>query len=194
MVVKKIYITNRCCEVYMKRKVLLFLISIAASFSLLAACSDNSDSSNAVASDDSVINVPPNTSELKGLSHDFKTSSCKSHLAKWYDGHGEEYIDFYVNEDGSATVNMESSMGCDGFYSMMYETRNDTLFVEQNYSYEIKELNPVTGDSVVVEYGYHMSKCVCLIDLELRIPSKFIGTKYVDFEGDCREIIYKKNK
>ena len=177
----------------MKTKILCALIAVATSFGLFMGCSD-SDGNNVTGSDDSLVTVPSNTAELKGESHDFKVSSCKSHLTKWFDGTGEESIDFYINEDGSATVNIESGMGCDGFYSMLYETKNDTLFAKQNYSYEIKEFDPITGDSVVVEYGYHMAKCVCLVDLELHIPAEFIGTKYVDFEGDCREIVYKKKK
>ena len=113
----------------MKTKILCALIAVATSFGLFMGCSD-SDGNNVTGSDDSLVTVPPNTAELKGESHDFKVSSCKSHLAKWFDGTGEESIDFYINEDGSATVNIESGMGCDGFYSMLYETKNDTLFAK----------------------------------------------------------------
>lgn len=89
---------------------------------------------------------------------------------------------------------MKSSMFCNGIYSMIYETRDDTLFATQNYARVVKKLDPATKDSVIVEYEEFRSHCVCQIDLELKIPSEFVGTKYVDFEGDCRSIVYKKRK
>ena len=172
----------------MKIKVLLALIAIVVSFELLAACSDDSSD------EDVLISVPANTSAAKGESFDFKTSSCKNNLSKWADGVGEETVDFFINEDGSATVDMKSSMFCNGIYSMIYETRDDTLFATQNYARVVKKLDPATKDSVIVEYEEFRSHCVCQIDLELKIPSEFVGTKYVNFEGDCRSIVYKKRK
>ncbi len=172
----------------MKIKVLFALITIATSFVVLTACSDDSNSS------DTLISVPANTSALKGESFDFKTSSCKDYLAKWADGQGEEFIDFYINDDGSATVNLVTGMICSGFVSMVYETRNDTLFATQNYTRITKAFDPITNDSVVVGIDEFRSHCSCTVNLELKIPSEFIGTKYVDFEGDCRLINYRKNK
>jgi hypothetical protein len=170
----------------MKRKVLLTFIAMTANLGLLMACSDDSSDG------DSLVNVHSNTLHLKVESYDFKASSCKDHLAKWADGVGEEYIDFYINDDGSATVNLETGVSCDGFYSMIYETRNDTLFAVQNYTRFLKDLDSLSGDSIIVGLDYHMSHCSCLVDLELIIPSPLVGTKYVDFEGDCRSIVYKK--
>lgn len=172
----------------MKTKALLVLVVMIANFGLLAACSENSNDG------DVLVSVPANTSALKGESFDFNASSCKKGLAKWADGLGEESIDFYMNDDGSATANLETSMICSGFASMIYEIRNDTLFATQNYTRLIKELDSLTMDSVVVGYEEFRSHCVCQIDLELKIPSEFVGTKFVDFEGDCRSIVYKKRK
>ena len=184
----------------MKTKILCALIAVATSFGLFVGCSD-SDGNNVTGSDDSLVTVPSNTSSIKGESFDFKyTSSCgenpaKLNLAKWSDGSGEEFIDFYINDDGTATVNIRKGVSCDGgFVSMLYETRNDTLFAEQNYVRLIKEYDPITNDSIVVGTDEFMSHCSCLVGIELHIPAEFIGTKYVDFEGDCREIVYKKKK
>ena len=171
----------------MKRKVLFALAVMAASFEILAACSSDSGT-------DPLVSVPANTSAIKGESFDFKTSSCKNSLAKWANGVGEESIDFYMNDDGSATVNMETSMICSGFVSMVYETRNDTLFASQNYTKITKALDSLTGDSVVIEISEFKSHCSCQVDLELKIPSVFVGTKYVDFDGDCRSIVYRKHR
>ena len=117
----------------MKTKILCALIAVATSFGLFVGCSDN-DGNNVTGSDDSLVTVPPNTAELKGESFDYKASACKEMLAKRYNGEGEEYIDFRIKDDGSAIVNIEMAMSCDGFVSMVYETRNDTLFATQNYT------------------------------------------------------------
>ena len=171
----------------MKRKVLLALIAVTASLGLLMACSDDASD------EDSLVNVHPNTLTLKVESFDFKyLSECQHGLAKWADGIGEESIDFYINEDGSATVNVETGVICSGFVSMIYETRNDTLFATQNYTRIIKELDTLSNDSVIVGISNFKSHCSCLVNLELIIPSPLVGTKYVDFEGDCRSIVYKK--
>ena len=170
----------------MKTKALLVLVVMIANFGLLAACSENSNDG------DVLVSVPANTSALKGESFDFNASSCKKGLAKWADGIGEESIDFYINEDGSATVNVETGVICSGFVSMIYETRNDTLFATQNYTRIIKELDTLSNDSVIVGISNFKSHCSCLVNLELIIPSPLVGTKYVDFEGDCRSIVYKK--
>ena len=172
----------------MKRKALFVLIATLASIEMFVACSSDSDTG------DSLVSVPANTSAIKGESFDFKTSSCKNTLAKWADGVGEESVDFYMNDDGSATVNMETSMICSGFVSMVYETRNDTLFASQNYTKITKALDSLTGDSVVIEISEFKSHCSCQVDLELKIPSVFVGTKYVDFDGDCRSIVYRKHR
>lgn len=172
----------------MKRKALFVLIATLASIEMFVACSSDSDTG------DSLVSVPANTSAIKGESFDFKASSCKEYLGKWSNGDGDEYIDFYMNDDGSATVNMEMSMICSGFVSMVYETRNDTLFATQNYTKITKALDSLTNDSVVVEISEFRSHCSCLADVELKIPSEFVGTKYVDFKGDCYSIVYKKRK
>jgi hypothetical protein len=171
----------------MKKMVQSALIAMIASLGMLAACSSESSDG------ESLVNVPENLSARKGESFDFKyLSSCKNNLAKWAEGIGEENIDFFINEDGSATVNMETGILCNGFVSMIYETRNDTLFAEQNYTYIRKEWDPVKEDSVIVEMGETRTHCSCLVDIELRIPPEFVGTKYVDFEGDFYTINYKK--
>ena len=177
----------------MKTKILCALIAVATSFVMLVGCSD-SDGNNVTGSDDSLVTVPPNTAELKGESFDYKASACKEMLAKRYNGEGEEYIDFRIKDDGSAIVNIEMAMSCDGFVSMVYETRNDTLFATQNYTRVKKALDPLTGDSVVVGTEEYRTHCACLVDLELHIPAEFIGTKYAEFEGDYRTIVYKKKK
>ena len=177
----------------MKTKIFCALIAVATSFVMLVGCSD-SDGNNVTGSDDSLVTVPPNTAELKGESFDYKASACKEMLAKRYNGEGEEYIDFRIKDDGSAIVNIEMAMSCDGFVSMVYETRNDTLFATQNYTRVKKALDPLTGDSVVVGTEEYRTHCACLVDLELHIPAEFIGTKYAEFEGDYRTIVYKKKK
>ena len=141
---------------------------------------------------DSLLNEDMNI--VKVLDEDGKEEYEKINLSKWADGVGEETVDFFINEDGFATVDMKSSMFCNGIYSMIYETRDDTLFATQNYARVVKKLDPATKDSVIVEYEEFRSHCVCQIDLELKIPSEFVGTKYVDFEGDRRSIVYKKRK
>ena len=103
----------------MKTKILCALIAVATSFGLFVGCSD-SDGNNVTGSDDSLVTVPPNTAELKGESFDYKASACKEMLAKRYNGEGEEYIDFRIKDDGSAIVNIEMAMSCDGFVSMVY--------------------------------------------------------------------------
>ena len=150
----------------MKTKILCALIAVATSFGLFVGCSD-SDGNNVAGSDDSLVTVPPNTAELKGESFDYKASACKEMLA---------------------------AMSCDGFVSMVYETRNDTLFATQNYTRVKKALDPLTGDSVIVGTEEYRTHCACLVDLELHIPAEFIGTKYAEFEGDYRTIVYKKKK
>ena len=178
----------------MKTKILCALIAVATSFGLFVGCSDSDGNNNVTGSDDSLVTVPPNTAELKGESFDYKASACKEMLAKRYNGEGEEYIDFRIKDDGSAIVNIEMAISCDGFVSMVYETRNDTLFATQNYTRVKKALDPLTGDSVVVGTEEYRTHCACLVDLELHIPAEFIGTKYAEFEGDYRTIVYKKKK
>lgn len=176
----------------MKRKmVLCALCAIVASAGLLVACSDDSSA------EDSLMNVPANTSHLRAESFDFKKSSCKEQasqnsLAKSADASDDESIEFYINEDGSATVNLEMGILCSGLVSLIYETKNDTLFVTENYFQIYKELDTLSGDSVIVGFGEKRSHCSCRVDLELKISAPFVGTKYAYIDGACRTIVYKK--
>ena len=129
----------------MQKRVLLNLVAIAFSVCLLVACSSDSSA------DSNVIEVPAKGNVALESSFDFKVlKSCDDvkglSLAKSEDKSGmeneddfdyddferflndrftNENVDFYVNEDGSATVTKNLFVDCGGVNTIDYEIVND---------------------------------------------------------------------
>lgn len=172
------------------KRVLLVLFAIAVSSVLLAACSENASVDN------TIVSIPSNVASEKGASADYKeTKSCGelggNLLAKAAAEENKETIDFYMNEDGSATVVVEMAHNC-MINTILYETRNDTLFVSTDYILHIMVVDSVTRDTSWIEDSSLEALCVCSSEFELTVPSKFIGSKYASFEQTNYTIAYRK--
>lgn len=173
------------------KPLLLALSAIVVSFGLLTACSEDSNADN------TLVSVPSNTSAAKGETTDYKESkSCSelgSNLLAKSSAEENKSIDFLMNEDGSATVVFEMNHNCI-INTILYETRNDTLFVSGDYILRIASVDSVTHDTTWIEDSSLEALCFCRSEFELTIPSKFIGTQYASFERENYTINYRKRK
>lgn len=198
--------------IIMQKRVLLNLVAIAFSVCLLVACSSDSGA------DSNVIEVPAKGNVALESSFDFKVlKSCDDvkglSLVKSEDKSGmeneddfdyddferflndrftNENVDFYVNEDGSATVTKNLFVDCGGVNTIDYEIVNDTLSVSAKFYIWKNIYNPEIGDSVLTKTGHIQGSCrSCESELELNVPPKFVGAKYLD-DGLVYNIVYKK--
>ena len=173
------------------KTLLLALSAIAVSFGLLTACSEDSNADN------SLVSVPSNTSAVKGKTTDYKESkSCSElggNLLAKSSAEENKSIDFLMNEDGSATVVFEMNHNYI-INTILYETRNDTLFVSSDYILRIPVVDSVTHDTTWIEDNSLEAMCFCRSEFELTLPSNFIGTQYVSFERENYTINYRKRE
>ena len=172
------------------KHLLLALSAIAVSFGLLTACSEDSSADN------TSVSVPANTVAAKGKTTDYKeTKSCNelgsNQLAK--SSAEEKSIDFFMNEDGFVTAVFEMSHNCI-INTILYETRDDTLFVSSDYILRIPMVDSVTHDTTWIEDSGLEANCFCRSEFELTIPEKFIGTQYASFERENYTINYRRRK
>ncbi len=172
------------------KPLLLALSAIAVSLGLLTACSEDSNADN------TLVSVPSNTTAAKGETTDYKeTKSCNelgsNQLAK--SSAEEKSIDFFMNEDGSATAVFEMTHNC-MINTILYETRNDTLLVSSDYIIRFATVDSVTHDTTWIEDNSLEANCFCRSEFELTIPSKFIGTQYASFERENYTINYRKRE
>ena len=195
--------------IVMQKRFLLSSAAIAFSVCLFVACSDDTSANS------NIIDVPAKGNVALESSFDFKISkSCEkvrgASLAKSAgedndeDFDYEEYekflkarftnenVDFYVNEDGSATVTKKLFVDCGGVNTIDYEIENDTLRVSSHFYFWNKVYDPDLGDSVLTKAGYLQGTCrSCEAEFELNVPSRFVGAKYLD-DGLVYNIVYKK--
>ena len=173
------------------KTLLLALSAIAISFGLLTACSEDSNADN------SLVSVPSNTTAAKDKTTDYKESkSCSGlggNLLAKSSAEENKSIDFLMNEDGSATVVFEMNHNCI-INTILYETRNDTLFVSSDYILRIPVVDSVTHDTTWIEDNSLEAMCFCRSEFELTLPSNFIGTQYVSFERENYTINYRKRE
>lgn len=172
------------------KTLLLALSAIAVSFGLLTACSDDSNADN------SLVSVPSNTSAVKGKTTDYKESKSCSELGGNLLAKAsaeEKFIDFYMDDDGSATVVFEMTHNCI-INTILYETRNDTLLISSDYIIRIATVDSVTHDTTWIEDSSLEANCFCRSEFELTIPSKFVGTQYASFERENYTINYRKRE
>lgn len=176
----------------MKKTCLLGLSAIVASFAVFLACSDNGSSDVALV--DAYSDLPA----AKGKATSYKVEKpCSenpnpmSSLAKAGAENVKETIEFYVNEDGSAVASFDITTYCI-FNTILYETRNDTLFVSAD-NLAPEPIGTYT-DSLgrIVEVGAPHTKCVCRYGVEATVPPEFVGTRYVTDGAGTYAIIYKK--
>lgn len=173
------------------KTVLLALSAIAISLGLFTACSENSSADN------TLVSVPSNTTAAKDKTTDYKESkSCSGldgNLLAKSSAEENKSIDFLMNEDGSATVVFEMNHNCI-INTILYETRNDTLFVSSDYILRIPVIDSVTHDTTWIEDNSLEAMCFCRSEFELTLPSNFIGTQYVSFERENYTINYRKRE
>ena len=175
---------------HVMKPLLLALSAIAVSLGLFTACSEDSSTDN------TLVSVPSNTTAAKGETTDYKeTKSCSelggNLLAK--SATEEKSIDFYMNDDGSATVVFEMTHNC-MINTILYETRNDTLLVSSDYIIRFATVDSVTHDTTWIEDNSLEANCFCRSEFELTIPSKFIGTQYASFERENYTINYRRHE
>ena len=172
------------------KPLLLALSAIAISVGLFTACSEDSSADN------TLVSVPSNATAAKGNTTDYKeTKSCSelggNLLAK--SSAEEKSIDFYMDDDGSATVVFEMTHNC-MINTILYETRNDTLLISSDYIIRIATVDSVTHDTTWIEDSSLEANCFCRSEFELTIPSKFVGTQYASFEREIYTINYRKRE
>lgn len=198
-------------------RLLSFSAVLACSAFLFASCSDDTSANSDIVDVPAKGNVALESSfdfkitkscaELKGLVL-AKTSNVVEYTEneEEYDEfeNSEEYqeflkarytnenVDFYLNEDGSATVVKEIPMDCGGVNTADYEIVNDTLFVSLHHYIWEKVYDPDLGDSVLVNAGWIQGTCrACHAEFKFTIPPQFVGAKYWD-DGLVYNIVYKK--
>ena len=189
----------------MQKRVLLLSVAIAFSGCLLVGCSDDTSANG------DIIDVPAKSNAELGYSFDFKmTKTCqevsKQSLAKalgdddaenedaddFFDWSAHESVDFYVNEDGSATFTNVVPIECGGVNTAEFEIINDTLDVSF-YDYHWGNFyDPESGDSVWTILGHLQPSCrACHAELEVKVPPQYVGAKYLDV-GLVYDIVYRK--
>ena len=191
--------------IVMQKRFLLSSAAIAFSVCLFVACSDDTSANS------NIIDVPAKGNVALESSFDFKISkSCEkvrgASLAKSageddseiidsyddFDWFTNEYIDFYVNEDGTATALVKLGVSCGVVNTIDYEMTNDTLHVSgHNYIWK-NVYDPDIGDSVLTNVGFLQATCGCSAEFELNVPSKFVGAKYLENNDWIYGIVYKK--
>ena len=190
----------------MQKRVLLLSAAVAFSGCLLVACSDGTSANS------DVIEVPAKGNVALDYSFDFKmTKTCqevsKQSLAKalddgdaenedaddFFDWSAHESVDFYVNEDGSATFTKIMSVQCGEIVNTAeYELRNDTLHVSFHEYFWENVYDPELGDSVWTKTGFMVASCrACHAELEVKVPPQYVGAKYLD-DGLVYDIVYRK--
>ena len=189
----------------MQKRVLLLSAAVAFSGCLLVACSDGTSANS------DVIEVPAKGNVALDYSFDFKmTKTCqevsKQSLAKslddgdaenedaddFFDRSAHESVDFYVDEDGSATFTKVMPIECGGVNTAEFELVNDTLHVSFRDYYWGNVYDPESGDSVWTITGYLQPSCrACHAELEVKVPPQYVGAKYLDV-GLVYDIVYRK--
>ena len=193
--------------IIMQKRVLLLSAAVAFSGCLLVGCSDDTSANS------DIIDVPAKSNAELGYSFDFKmTKTCqevsKQSLAKSLDDgdaenedaddyvfyrSAQESVDFFVDEDGSATFTKVMPIECGGVNTAEFEIINDTLHVSfYDYIWE-NVYDPVLGDSVWTKTGYMQTSCrACHAELEVKVPPQFVGAKYLENNDWIYDIVYRK--
>lgn len=165
----------------MKKTNLLALCILAVSFGFFA-CSDDSSTGSGT------VNVPVVHNAAKKSSTDYtvrKPCNKDEDIEKAMfaiETDTTKTIPFLMNEDGSAIVTSVFSL-CK-INTIIYEIKNDTLYISGKY---IDETDcSVSKESLCSEKVF---KCVCLQELELNIPSEFVGAKYFYYSAKKTYVI-----
>ena len=193
--------------IIMQKRILGLSAAIAFCGCLLVSCSNDTGSNS------DIIEVPAKGNVALDYSFDFKvTKTCsevsKQTLAKavddgdaenedadydFFDRSAHESVDFYVNEDGSATFTKIMSVQCGGIVNTAeYELQNDTLHVSFHEYFWENVYDPELGDSVWTKTGFMIASCgACHAELEVQVPPQYVGAKYLD-DGLVYDIVYRK--
>ena len=168
-------------RIIMKKTNLLALCILAVSFGFFA-CSDDSSTGSGT------VNVPVVHNAAKKSSTDYtvrKPCNKDEDIEKAVvaiETDTTKTVPFLMNEDGSATVTMV--FGVCKINTIFYEIKNDTLYISGKY---IDETDcSVSKESLCSETVF---KCICLQELELNIPSEFVGAKYFYYSAKKTYVI-----
>lgn len=177
--------------IIMKKTSLLVLCAIAVSFGIFA-CSDDSSTEASASGSGALVDGPASEKMIEkteraepviGLSTDFKIlKDCREYedlqsaAIEIMNDTTEKRVSFYMNEDGSATVTRTVG-GCK-INAIAYELRNDTLYMKTKYV-DNKADCSLSTDSTQLCIQDMQFKCFCLYMLEIRIPTEFVGAKYL---------------
>lgn len=176
--------------IIMKKTSLLVLCAIAVSFGIFACSDDSSTEASASGSgalvdgsaSEKMIEKTERAEPVIGLSTDFKIlKDCREYEdlqsaeIEIMNDTTEKRVSFYMNEDGSATVTRTVG-GCK-INAIAYELRNDTLYMKTKYV-DKADCSLSTDSTQLCIQGMQF-KCLCLYMLEIRIPTEFVGAKYL---------------
>ena len=162
----------------------LALCVTAISLCALAACGD--DDSTSSTGSTTANNVLP-SAKMETTSYTvIKPCDGNALSAKTAEEDSGESAFFIVDSDGSAITDIEVMSYCQ-INTILYETRNDTLFITGKYEVPI-DSTLLAEDTPRVE-GFQ-THCSCSYELELSIPPEFVGTKYVKASAETYPIIY----
>ena len=169
-------------RIIMKKTNLLALCILAVSF-VFFACSDDSSTGSGT------VNVPVVHNAAMKSSTDYtvrKPCNKDEDVAKAMfaiETDTTKTIPFLMNEDGSATVTMVFSL-CK-INTIMYEIKNDTLYISGKY---MDEADCSVSKDSLCSTGT-VFKCICLQELDLNIPSEFVGAKYLYYSAKKTYVI-----
>lgn len=145
-------------------------VVLALGLAFLTACSDDSDSAN------SRVNEPESSVVAKLDSTAFTASegACGAENALMKTSVlGNDSIHFVMNKDGSAVLKETMGSVCPNageISKISLERQDDTLLVSIKIEYFSESRGPI----------HH---CMCESGYEIDIPTDFVGTKYVTFNG-----------
>jgi hypothetical protein len=181
--------------IIMKKTSLLVLCAIAVSFGIFACSDDSSTEASASGSgalvdgsaSEKMIEKTERAEPVIGLSTDFKIlkdcseyEDLQSAEIEMMNDTTEKGVSFYMNEDGSATVTRTVG-GCK-INAIAYELRNDTLYMKTKYV-DKADCSLSTDSTQLCVQGMQF-RCSCLYMLEIRIPTEFVGAKYLFVSND----------
>jgi hypothetical protein len=158
----------------MQKKILFSLAAIAISFSLLAACSDDSGAGYTQSASEKTPTANLAYAKLDSSSFVASEGACggDGHLMKTVSEVDSAHV--VMNKDGSGVLKDRFGSICaeNGEVSKIsLDKREDTLWVRVEY----REFPPdIRGGS----------RCECYANYEIDIPAEFVGAKYLTFNGN----------